>query len=168
MATEPTTPEGAEAAPAAGGGPKLIILGAVAGLVLGGAVGALVLAPKLGHAADEPAVVETSHEPAESAAPAAIHAIENLVINPANTNGAKFLLVTTSIVAKDAAALEEIAARDTEVRDRIVDFLSAKAVEELGDPARREGLRTDLAVAVGGLFPEGTVKRVLLPQFVIQ
>lgn len=168
MASAPTTPEGTDAAPAASGGPKLIILGAVAGLVLGGAVGAFAIAPTLGHAADEPAVVEASHEPAESAAPAAIHAIENLVINPANTNGSRFLLVTTSIVAKDAIALEEIAARDTEVRDRIVDFLGAKTVEELGDPARREGLRTDLASAVGGLFPEGTVKRVLLPQFVIQ
>ena len=54
------------------------------------------------------------------------------------------------------------------MRDRIVDLLGGKSIEELGDPSRREGLKADLAAAVGALFPEGTVKRVLLPQFVIQ
>jgi flagellar FliL protein len=97
-----------------------------------------------------------------------VHEIENLVVNPASPNGARFLLVTTAIVVKDAGAIEELAARDAEIRDRIVDLLSGRTIEELGDPTRREALKTDLAAAIGALFPEGVVKRVLLPQFVIQ
>ena len=76
--------------------------------------------------------------------------------------------MTISIVGRDAAAVEEVAGRDAEVRDRIVDFLSSKSITELGDPAHREALRTDLAASIGGLFQEGVVKRILLPQFVIQ
>lgn len=166
MATAATpVPAVADAPAAPAGGAKRIIIGAFAGLLLGSAVGGFVIAPRLGHA---PAEVVEHEEPAEPAGPAAVHQIENLVVNPASTNGARFLLVTTAIVVKDAAAIEELASRDAEIRDRIVDLLSGRTIEELGDPSRREALKTDLAAAVGALFPEGVVKRVLLPQFVIQ
>lgn len=165
MATA-AAPAPAVAAPSANqvGGKKRIMIGALAGLLLGGAVGGFVIAPKMGHGPE--AVVEA--EPAEPSGPVSVHEIENLVVNPASTNGARFLLVTTAIVVKDAGAIEELAARDAEIRDRIVDLLSGRTIEELGDPARREALKTDLAAAIGALFPEGVVKRVLLPQFVIQ
>lgn len=168
MATAATpAPAVADVAAAPSGGPKLIIVGALAGLVLGGAVGGFVIAPRMGQA---PAGAEAAdeHGPAEAQVAASVHQIENLVVNPASTNGARFLLVTAAIVVKDAAALEELAARDAEIRDRVVDLLGSRTVEELGDPTKREALKTDLAAAVGALFPEGVVKRVLLPQFVIQ
>lgn len=144
----------------------MIIIMAAAGLVLGGGVGAFVIAPKLGAGADG-VVVEHEAKP-EPRVPAVVHQIENLVLNPANTNGGRFLLVTASIVVKDAAALEEMTARDAEIRDRIVGLLSARTIEYLSDPTNRDALKTDLAAAIGALFEEGVVKRVLLPQFVIQ
>lgn len=144
----------------------MIIIMAAAGLVLGGGVGAFVIAPKLGAGADG-VVVEHESKP-EPRVPAVVHQIENLVLNPANTNGGRFLLVTASIVVKDAAALEEMTARDAEIRDRIVGLLSARTIEYLSDPTNRDALKTDLAAAIGALFEEGVVKRVLLPQFVIQ
>jgi flagellar FliL protein len=152
----------------------MIILGAVAGLVLGGGVGAFVIAPKLGggaaHAAEAPAEGDHGGGGGEHGAPAAtaVHHIENLVINPANTNGARFLLVTTTIVAKDEAAAAELKDRDAEIRDRIVTLLGSRTIEQLSDPATRDVLKGDLAAAIGALFKEGTVKRILLPQFVIQ
>ena len=166
MATAATpVPVVADAPTATAGGKKRILIGAFAGLLLGSAVGGFVIAPRLGHA---PAEVVEHEAPAEPSGPASVHQIENLVVNPASTNGARFLMVTTAIVVKDASAVEELASRDAEIRDRIVDLLSSRTIEELGDPSRREALKTDLAAAVGALFPEGVVKRVLLPQFVIQ
>lgn len=150
----------------------MIILGAIAGLVLGGGVGAFVIAPKMGggaaHAAE--ATGENAEEGEHGAPPAAtaVHQIENLVINPASTNGARFLLVTTTIVAKDEAASAELKDRDAEIRDRIVTLLGSRTIEQLSDPATRDVLKSDLAAAIGALFKEGTVKRILLPQFVIQ
>ncbi len=162
-------PEVAEA-PAKKGGPKLILIGAVAGLGLGWVVGSMVIAPRLAQAPADAAaeVVEGEHGATEEKGPSTVHQIENLVVNPANTNGSRFLLITTAIVVRDAAALEEVAARDAEVRDRVVELLSSRTVEQLSDPASRESLKQDLAAAVGALFEEGVVKRVLLPQFVIQ
>ncbi len=167
--------EGTEAPPAKGG-PKLIIIAAVAGLVLGGGVGAFVIAPKMGGGAAHAAEVtgEGEHAAAEGdghggpAAATAVHTIENLVINPANTNGSRFLLVTTTIVAKDEAAAAELKDRDAEIRDGIVTLLGGRTIEQLSDPSARDVLKSDLAAAIGALFKEGTVKRILLPQFVIQ
>ena len=153
----------------------MIVLGAVAGLVLGGGVGAFVIAPKMGggaaHAAEAPAEGEHGESGGGEHGPAAataVHNIENLVINPASTNGARFLLVTTTIVAKDEAAAAELKDRDAEIRDRIVTLLGSRTIEQLSDPATRDVLKGDLAAAIGALFKEGTVKRILLPQFVIQ
>lgn len=175
-ATAPTAEGAAEGQQApAGGGKKTIIIGGVAGLVLGAVVGALAIGPRLSpkappaHEADAAEAGGGEHGAGgEGGAAAAVHSVENLVVNPANTNGARFLLVTISIVGRDEVAMEEIKGRDAEVRDRIVDFLAAKSVDELSDPARREALRTDLGAAIGSLFKEGVVKRILLPQFVIQ
>lgn len=162
-------PEVAEA-PVKKGGPKLILIGAAVGLGLGWVVGSMVIAPRLAQGPVDATAeaAEGEHGPAEETGPSSVHQIENLVVNPANTNGSRFLLITTAIVVKDAAALEEVAARDAEVRDRVVELLSSRTVEQLSDPAARETLKSDLAAAVGALFPEGVVKRVLLPQFVIQ
>jgi flagellar basal body-associated protein FliL len=166
--TASPAPVSAEAPPSKPG-PKLIIVGALAGLALGAITGAFVIAPRMDATPVEAhAEVAEDHGPAAAATPATVHLIENLVVNPANTNGQRFLLVTTALVVKDAAALEELAARDAEVRDRIVDLLSGRTIDELGDPSRREALKGDLAAAIGALFKEGVVKRVLLPQFVIQ
>lgn len=165
------TPETAEAPAPKKGGPMLIIVGAVAGLALGWVVGSIVIAPKLAAGPDAPAEVVALDEhgkPLPADGPGSVHSIENLVVNPAGTNGQRFLLITTAIVVKDASALEEVAARDAEVRDRVVELLSSRTVEALSDPTKRETLKNDLAAAVGALFEEGVVKRVLLPQFVIQ
>lgn len=150
---------------ATGAGPKLILIFAVAGLVLGGGLGGFVIAPQLGAAAES--AVEQPPKP-EPRAPAVIHQVENLVLNPANTNGGRFLLVTASIVVRDDGALAELTERDAEIRDRIVGLLSARSIEYLGDPTNRDLLKADLAAAIGALFEEGVVRRVLLPQFVIQ
>lgn len=151
----------------------MIILGALAGLVLGGGVGGFVIAPKMGAGAAHAAEASDEHAAAEGdpdAPPAATatHHIENLVVNPASTNGARFLLVTTTIVAKNDAAAAELKDRDAEIRDRIVTLLGSRTIEQLSDPASRDVLKSDLAAAIGALFKEGTVKRILLPQFVIQ
>lgn len=173
-ATAPTAAGAADGTQApAGGGKKLIIVGGVAGLVLGAVVGMFAIGPRLAPKAAAAASAEAEAaggEHGEGAAPAAaaVHSVENLVVNPANTNGSRFLLVTISIVGRDEATMQEIQGRDAEVRDRIVDFLSSRSVEELGNPANREALRTDLGAAIGSLFKEGAVKRILLPQFVIQ
>jgi flagellar FliL protein len=146
----------------------------VAGLAGGAAVGSLVVGPMVGgkkgasteaHASEHGDTKAASHEPAEIRQP---HLIENLVLNPAGSRGTRFLLLSVGIVGTDAVADDEVRRRDAEARDRVVQVMGAKTVEDLVDVTKRDGFRKEIAVALDSLLGKGKVQSVLFPQFVIQ
>lgn len=192
MANEPT-PAADAAAPAK---PKLpVLIGMVAvGLLVGGATGAIFVGPmvakKMGKVT--PVVVAAEgdsthgeadaeggdHAPAEGeAAPkegeaaaeaAAVHLLENLVLNPASSGGSRFLLLTVAIEVGNAKAAEDFKSRDAELRDIILTSLGVKTVEELTEIARREQFKAELMTAINAKFGKKAVKSLYFPQFVVQ
>jgi flagellar protein FliL len=91
------------------------------------------------------------------------------VLNPANSEGARFLLLSISFELKTAALSDQMKQRDAEVRDAVLKLLGTKTVEQLSDIGAREALKEELRQAVGKLFQKkNAVKRVYFPQFVIQ
>lgn len=163
-----------EAAPKAGKIP--LVVAAVVSLAVGAGIGTAVLAPRFAPAATPPAdhAADSAHGGAtiDSASagttPAPMYALENIVLNPAGTNGSRYLLLTVALVLGDASAEAAAKARDIEVRDRIVTLLATQTVDDLVDPGQRDSVKARIHRAVAPLFPEGTVRRVLLPQFVVQ
>jgi flagellar FliL protein len=176
MADEQTTPAEGEEQPQPTRGKLPLILSILVGLVVGGASGALALGPMVAKKVAPPV---TTADVAAAAAPRkadgkeakkpAIHVIDNLVLNPAESGGGRFLLLTVAFQMKDDATLAEIKGRDEEVRDAVLRVLGAKTVDELADVKRREGFRIELKTAIGGMFEEkDAVSRIYFPQFVIQ
>jgi flagellar FliL protein len=168
MATEAIeqTAEGTEtaAAPPAKSSKTTLIL-AVVGILAGAGAGLFALGPILakrggGHA---PAA-----KVAEQANSFVVHAVENLVLNPAGSSGTRFLMVNATFELKDGATEQLMKDHEAEVRDHILGLLGKKTVDELTDMARREGLKKEVIDAVAPLFPKGAVKKVFFPQFVIQ
>jgi flagellar FliL protein len=170
--TEATT---AEAAPAADGKKRgmLPVIGAVvAGLALGGAVGVMALGPKLAGrgapAAKASADTAAAESPRKSSdGPPPIYQMDNLVLNPAGSGGAHFLLMSVALEARDAAAVEMIKGRDAELRDAILRLFGGKTSEQVAEASAREALRAELLTAVNGMFGRGSVRKVYFPQFVI-
>jgi len=196
MANE-QTPEAEAAAPAKPKLPVLIGMVAV-GLLVGAGTGAAFVGPmvakKMGkatpvvavadgeHAADEAAAdgehaeeadaASGDHEPAKEgeakAEGAAVHLLENLVLNPASSGGSRFLLLTVAIEVGNAKAAEDFKTRDAELRDIILTSLGVKTVEELTEIARREQFKADLKTAINAKFGKKAVKGLYFPQFVVQ
>ncbi len=187
MANEqPAVPvEGAIEAPAKTKLPMLIGLVAV-GLALGGGTGAAFLGPmvakKMGkmtpivadsaHAGDE-AAADGEHAPAGegkegAVVEAAIHVLDNMVLNPAGSGGSRYLLLTVAIEVGSPAAVESFKARDAELRDIVLSTLGTKAVDQLTDMAAREAFKTEIITAVDARFGKKSVKRIYFPQFVVQ
>lgn len=191
MANEPTP--AADAAPAAK--PKLpILIGMVAvGLLVGGATGAVFVGPmvakKMGKAT--PVVAAAAGEHGEEAPPeegadgehaapaegegaakegegAAVHLLENLVLNPAASGGARYLLLSVAIEVGNAKAGEDFKTRDAELRDIILTALGTKTVEDLTEISRRDGFKTELESAINARFGKKAVKSLYFPQFVVQ
>jgi flagellar protein FliL len=185
-------------APAKARNPMIpVALAVLIGLVAGGATGAFVVGPALAsgiaptadaaelrgahaqsHSTAAGATSEDEEEPAEEepkgkekegGASAPTYLLDNIVLNPANSGGTRFLLLSVSFELKSSAVSDEMKQRDAEVRDAVLKLLGGKTVEQLTDIGTREALKEELRLAVAKLFrKQNAVKRVYFPQFVIQ
>jgi flagellar FliL protein len=109
-----------------------------------------------------------THGGGEKGAETPTHIIDNLVLNPAESGGTRFLLLTVTFEVRNAAILEKMKARDAELRDAVLVTLGTKTVEQLADMTQREALKNELKAAAAKLFRKGSVRRIYFPQFVIQ
>lgn len=156
-----------------------VVLGLAGGATLGVLVVGPLVAPRLAQAGP---VAESQGEPTEeraapgageggSSAPSAdgaLFRVDNFVVNPAGTEGTRFLMLSMAVEVSDASVSERMQAREAEIRDTMVRVVGRRTVRELADVSRREELTGDLREALEELFGAGSVGRLFLPQFVIQ
>jgi flagellar FliL protein len=173
-----------------------VVLAVVVGIAAGGAAGAFVVGPALAEGIaptsartvasgdhgdgaeggeesedDAGADEEKSGEGgAEGTTAKPVYTIDNLVLNPAQSGGTRFLLLTLAFELKDEATLTEMKTRDAELRDAVLVTVGAKSVEYLSDMTVRDSLKGELKTAAGKLFPKkkNAIRRIYFPQFVIQ
>jgi flagellar FliL protein len=155
---------------------KPLLVGVVAGaFIAGSAVGLFLVGPMVSGPAAPPADAAESdakggeHGGEAAAGAGTLYLIDNMVLNPAGSNGSRFLLVATSVEVSDAAIVEELRGRDAEARDVLSGVLGARTVEELSDLTRRDSLRSEIARALNHMVKRPqAVRRVHFPQFVVQ
>lgn len=94
-------------------------------------------------------------------------AIENLILNPAESGGSRFLIATL-VLDTDDKTRATLEARDAEVRDLLQTVLAVRTVAELSDIGLRDEIREDLRNALNRMLGYEGVHRIFLPQFVIQ
>ena len=97
-----------------------------------------------------------------------MYVIDNIVLNPAGSGGTRFLMLSLALELKAADAAAKLQSREPEVRDVVLRVLGSKTVEELADMAARDSLKSELRTEIGSLVGKRSVRRVYLPQFVIQ
>jgi flagellar FliL protein len=158
-----------------------LALAVIIGLAVGTGTGAVVVGPvaakSLGYTATAPtdstAGAHGDEEAAEddsaatSGAPAVL-TLENLVLNPAESGGARFLLLTVAMECQDATSVSTLQARDAELRDVVLSTLGRKTVDELAAIAGRDSIKTELTAALNERFGKKSVLRVYFPQYVVQ
>lgn len=149
----------------------------VLGLGGGGFVGFMIVSPAVverAGAAEAPAAEEGYGEGEQgeseygSDAPSELHLIENLVVNPAQSDGLRFLLVTVAVDAASGSALTEVENREIELRDALLRLFGSKTVVELSDPTGRSALIEEVRLRLEEVLGDGKIRRVFVPQFVIQ
>jgi flagellar protein FliL len=159
----------------------LAIAGLVGGLVIGGLGGSFALGPMLAKklAAPKSAEAATTEEKGEGEhgsgkegekkAGATVAVLENLVLNPAGSNGTRFLMAAVAAEVKDEKVKEEMTGRDAELRDAILRILGERTVDQLADMNQRESLKKQVTDSLNArLQNKSAIKRVYFPQFVIQ
>jgi flagellar FliL protein len=96
------------------------------------------------------------------------HLLDNLVVNPAESEGTRYLLVSIAIEPNDQNMVETLASLDVSFRHKLLTILGSKTVEELSDIGHRSALVDELKGALESLVGKGTIHRIYLPQYVIQ
>lgn len=145
---------------------------------LGGAVGLLLVAPKLianramaaGLEADS-AGGEGEHGDGEEAVggeKGPMFKIDNLIVNPAGSQGARFLMVSVAVETSDAKMEEHLRSREPQIRDIVIALLEQQTMEQLAAPGMRDSLKVQLGDTISVIAGVKTKLKVFLPQFVIQ
>jgi flagellar basal body-associated protein FliL len=163
QAIEEVPPDEAVAAPAK---PKSrVMIMAAAGILAGAAAGLFGVGPVL---ASRRSGATRAPKAAEAMTAAVTHKVENLVLNPAGSEGHRFLMVTATFELKDAATDQLFKEHEDEIRDHILALLGKMTVEELSDISQRDRIKAVVLASVSPLFPKGSLTKVFFPQFVIQ
>lgn len=183
---EAAAPAGAaKAAPAKDAPIWMLALVVVLALGAGGALGAFLIAPPLvkarhasAAAASDPHAKKAKkkddgkkHGGKEGEGKSATYKLENIVVNPADSQGQRFLMCSLAIEADDPKALDVLREREVELRDRVVTTLTSMTLEELTAAGARDSIRARLVAAilpVLGEEGEGVELKIYLPSFVIQ
>lgn len=97
-----------------------------------------------------------------------IHTIANLVVNPAGSNGNRFLLVDLALGLSSPDAITELETRDAELRDELLHLFGSKTVAALADVTLRDPLKEEIQTLIDRLLGSGSVEDVFFPRFVIQ
>jgi flagellar basal body-associated protein FliL len=94
--------------------------------------------------------------------------ISDLVVNPAETDGTRYVCATVALESRSPKVAEEIKARESQIRDSLIKILGKRTVTELSSLAVREHIREEIKQEVNDLLPIGRVEGVYFANFVLQ
>jgi flagellar protein FliL len=97
-----------------------------------------------------------------------VYVVSDLIVNPAGTNGTRFLLTTVGVEVDSSRTKEELEKKDIQVRDALITILTSKGLDELGKPEQRDLLRAQIAAKIGEMLVSGKPKNVYFGKFIIQ
>ena len=107
-------------------------------------------------------VEESQPEPGE------IFTLENIVVNPAGTNGLRYLKFSVVFEMENMELVEELTARTHLVTDLLISIFSSKFITEVDTPIKKEKLKQEILDAINAEFSAGEVSTVYFTEFVIQ
>ncbi|MBI9073162.1 MAG: flagellar basal body-associated FliL family protein [Melioribacteraceae bacterium] len=97
-----------------------------------------------------------------------IVSIEDIILNPAGTNGQVIMLVSVGFDMKNAAMKTAVEEQEVLVRDLIISTLAQKGLQELSDYSFRDSLKVELSHKLVERFEQVEVNHVYFPKYIIQ
>jgi flagellar FliL protein len=94
--------------------------------------------------------------------------VNKLLVNVAGTMGARYLLVSLSVVGSGADFRAQIEAHDAQLRDMAQSTLATKTLADLEKPTARNMIRNELIAGFNNILGDGSVEEIYFPEFAIQ
>ena len=97
-----------------------------------------------------------------------IYLIEDIIVNPAGTEGKKLLLASVGFDLASDSEQKELKSKEVLVKDVIVSTLSSKTLEQLSDSSYRDKLKNEIGQKVTELIPDLKLNAVYFSKYIIQ
>jgi flagellar FliL protein len=94
--------------------------------------------------------------------------MNKLLVNVADTMGARYLLVSLSVVGSSADFKDKMQERDAQLRDMACGALATKTLADLEKPGERNLIRTELITGFNNILGDSAVQDIYLTEFAIQ
>ncbi|MEO1022149.1 MAG: flagellar basal body-associated FliL family protein [Bacteroidota bacterium] len=94
--------------------------------------------------------------------------LEELVVNPANTNGRRYLLVEISLELDNKEHIPLIETHNVQLKQSMIDALSSRSVSQLSAVEARNTLRDELIDIVNTTIEVESVRNLYFTKYVMQ
>lgn len=113
-------------------------------------------------------VEEAPPEETVKGSPGLIHSFDTIIVNVAGTHGTRYLKVSVGIEYTEKALLNEITARDLQLKDLLNTILSGKRMEEVVSLDERQRMKIEIRDKFNEILTGGQVDNVFFSEFVVQ
>ncbi len=97
-----------------------------------------------------------------------IYTVDEIVINPANSNGRQLLLTALAFDMGSEESKTTLEAKDFLVRDMIISVISGKTTRFLSDITHRDSLRNEISHKIEGFLPDVKINKVYFSKYILQ
>jgi flagellar protein FliL len=94
--------------------------------------------------------------------------MNKLLVNVADTMGARYLLVSLSVVGSTSDFKDKMTEHDAQLRDMACGALATKTLADLEKPGERNLIRTELITGFNNILGDAMVQEIYLTEFAIQ
>ena len=96
-----------------------------------------------------------------------IYIIEDIVVNPRETRGMRFVNVSIGLDCNNGKTLKAVGKQDIRIRDYLISLFSNCLVEELDDEADKDTLRKKIRSDINRLINNDGVQAVYFTNFIL-
>ncbi len=97
-----------------------------------------------------------------------IYVVEDLIINPAGTDGKRLLLTSIGFDLLTEQNQKELKEKEVLVKDAVISVLSSKDMTRLSNALYRDSLRMEISQRITQLMPDVKINNVYFSKYILQ
>lgn len=94
--------------------------------------------------------------------------VDDVIINPAGTNGQRLMLVSVGFGVATDEAKKKLSEKEVLVKDIVISTLSCKKLEELNQVGYKDTLKVQLSKSLNDIMPDAEINSVVFSKYIIQ
>jgi len=115
-----------------------------------------------------PEEVKETKPPKEKKAVGQFYEINDIVVNPAESGGRRYLVAEIGLETNDENLVAEATSKEIWIRDAILSLLGNKTAEELMEVTTRKKLKKEILDLLNKQMDEGKFERLYFKKYLIQ